>query len=108
MLSTLTAGALVTAGGAVKAASVTVEVLRPFLVAGERIEVGTRIALSGQVAAEVIAANKARVAPPEPPAAPAPETAPVAAEPEAEQPADETTANDAPRARRRSTKESEA
>ncbi|HND52537.1 MAG TPA: hypothetical protein PLV92_09080 [Pirellulaceae bacterium] len=64
MLSTLNAGALVTAGGVVQAASVTVEVLRPFLVAGERIEVGTRIALPPQLAAEMVAANKARVAPP--------------------------------------------
>lgn len=104
MLDTLTAGALVTAGGLVQRAPVTVEVLRAFLVAGERIEPGTRIALSAQLAAEMIAANKARLAPPEAPPAPAP----VAAEPEAEQPADEPAADDAPRARRRSTKESES
>ena len=64
MLSTLNAGALVTAGGVVQRAPVTVEVLRPFLVSGERLEVGMRIALPPQLAAEMVAANKARVAPP--------------------------------------------
>lgn len=87
MLSTLNAGALVTAGGVVQRAPVTVEVLRPFLVSGERLEVGMRIALGAQLAAEMIAANKVRIAPPEAPAVEAPA---------AEQPVD-----DAPRARRR-------
>lgn len=96
MLDTLSAGALITAGGLVQRAPVTVEVLRPFLVSGERLEVGTRIALGAQLAAEMIAANKVRIAPPEAPVVKAPEA------PAAEQPAD-----DAPRARRR-TKESES
>lgn len=64
MIDSLTGGALIAAGGVIQRSPVVVDVLRPFMFAGERVDVGARIALPPQLAAEMVAANKARVAPP--------------------------------------------
>jgi hypothetical protein len=63
MLSTQTAGALVGVPASRERPPVAVEALRPFMLAGERVEIGVRRDVPHQVAAELIAAQKARIAP---------------------------------------------
>lgn len=59
MLSTATAAALVGAAQPRTQPSTKVEVLRPFMHAGERVEVGARVEVSPAVARELEAAGKA-------------------------------------------------
>ena len=59
MMSTATAAALVGAAQPRQQVSITVEVLRPFMHASGRVEIGARVEVSPAVARELEAAGKA-------------------------------------------------